>query len=333
MKRMRALVTGGAGFLGSHLCERLLADSHEVIALDDFSTGSPDNVAHLAVSPRFTLVEHDVGNPFDYKVDRVYHLASPASPVHYQRDPVRTTLTNVQGTLRALECAERRGARLLLASTSEVYGDPLVHPQAEDYLGNVNPIGPRACYDEGKRCAESLVMDFSRLERADVRIARIFNTYGPRMAVNDGRVVSHFIVQALRGEDLPIHGSGEQTRSFCYVDDLVEGLVRLMEHPRARGPMNLGSPGEFTVLELAEEVLRLTQSKSRMVFRPLPEDDPRKRRPSIDRAREALGFEPRVPLRQGLRRTIESFRAVLLVGATEAPSPRPAMERGVDPCS
>lgn len=319
MNVMRALVTGGAGFLGSHLCERLLGDGLSVIALDDFSTGSPDNVAHLVENPRFTLVEQDVADPFDFEVDRIYNLASPASPPHYQRDPVRTTVTNVLGTLRALEHAERRGARLLQASTSEVYGDPTVHPQPESYLGNVNPIGPRACYDEGKRCAESLVMDFARQGLAEVRIARIFNTYGPRMALDDGRVVSNFIVQALRGDDLTVYGSGTQTRSFCYVDDLIDGLIRLMEHPHAIGPVNLGNPGEFTVLELAEEVLRLTQSRSRIVFRPLPEDDPRQRRPSIDLARALLGFEPRVPLRQGLRRTIESFRASLQSGLRELP--------------
>lgn len=319
MKVMRALVTGGAGFLGSHLCERLLGDGLSVIALDDFSTGFPDNVAHLVENPRFTLVEQDVADPFDFEVDRIYNLASPASPPHYQRDPVRTTVTNVLGTLRALECAERRGARLLQASTSEVYGDPMVHPQPESYLGNVNPIGPRACYDEGKRCAESLVMDFARQGLAEVRIARIFNTYGPRMALDDGRVVSNFIVQALRGDDLTVYGSGTQTRSFCYVDDLVDGLIRLMEHPHAIGPVNLGNPGEFTMLDLAEEVLRLTQSRSRIVFRPLPEDDPRQRRPSIDLARALLGFEPRVPLRQGLRRTIESFRASLQSGLRELP--------------
>lgn len=317
MKVMRALVTGGAGFLGSHLCERLLRDGHEVIALDDLSTGSPDNVAHLQRDARFTLVEQDVAIPYDFEVDRVYNLASPASPVHYQRDPVRTTMTNVLGTLRALELAERRRARVLQASTSEVYGDPEVHPQPEGYVGHVNPIGPRACYDEGKRCAESLVMDFARAGRAQVRLARIFNTYGPRMAVDDGRVVSNFIVQALRGDDLTVYGSGNQTRSFCYVDDLIDGLVRLMEHPHERGPVNLGNPAEFTVLELAEEVIRLTQSKSRIVHRPLPIDDPRQRRPSIELARAALGFEPRVPLRQGLRRTIESFRAALHTSVRE----------------
>ncbi|AUX48896.1 NAD-dependent dehydratase [Sorangium cellulosum] len=315
-KSLRVLVTGGAGFLGSHLCERLLGEGHEVIALDDFSTGSPESVAHLMRSRRFWLVEHDVALPFDYEVDRIYHLASPASPARYQRDPVRTTITNVAGALHALECAERHGARLLQASTSEVYGDPEVHPQPESYLGRVNPVGVRACYDEGKRCAESLVMDFHRQGRASARIARIFNTYGPRMAVDDGRVVSNFIVQALRGEDITVHGSGAQTRSFCYVDDLVEGCLRLMEHPADVGPVNLGNPAEVTVLELAQEILRLTGSASRIVHRPLPEDDPRQRRPAIELARRLLGFEPRVALRQGLRATIESFRRAL-AGAGE----------------
>jgi UDP-glucuronate decarboxylase len=308
---MRVLVTGGAGFVGSHLCERLLAEGNEVIALDDFSTGSPDNVAHLMRSSRFWLVEHDVTTAFDYEVDRLYNLASPASPARYQEDPVRTTITNVVGTLHALLCAERHGARLLQASTSEVYGDPVVHPQHEGYAGRVSPIGVRACYDEGKRCAESLAMDFHRAGRAAVRIARIFNTYGPRMAVDDGRAVSNFIVQALRGEDITLYGDGSQTRSFCYIDDLVDGFLRLMEHPTEAGPVNLGNPAEVTVLELGQEVLRLTGSPSRIVFRPLPEDDPKQRRPAIDKARRALGFEPRVGLRQGLRATIESFRDAL----------------------
>lgn len=312
MKAFRILVTGGAGFLGSHLCERLLRDGHAVIALDDFSTGSYDNIAHLRVNPRFSLMDQDVVEPFDPDVERIYNLACPASPNHYQRDPIRTTITNVVGVLRVLECAERHGARVLQASTSEVYGDPEVHPQPETYTGNVNPIGARACYDEGKRCAESLVRDFDRLGRAEVRIARIFNTYGPRMAIDDGRVVSNLIVQALRGEDLTVYGTGNQTRSFCYVDDLIEGLVRLMEHPEERGPVNLGNPEEFTILDLAEEVLHVTEgSRSRIVFRELPEGDPRQRRPVIDLARRVLGFEPLVTLRQGLRRTVESFRGIL----------------------
>jgi UDP-glucuronate decarboxylase len=305
---MRILVTGGAGFVGSHLCERLLGEGHEVIALDDLSSGARENVAHLARG-RFTLIEHDVQKPYDLQVDRLYNLASPASPPRYQRDPVGTTLTSVLGAYHALELARRRGARVLQASTSEVYGDPEVHPQPESYRGAVSPIGIRACYDEGKRCAESLMMDYQRTHGVEVRIARIFNTYGPRMAPDDGRVVSNFIVRALRGEDLVVHGDGSQTRSFCYVDDLVDGLVRLMDHPTERGPVNLGNAGEFTVLELAEEVRALCASRSRIVFAPLPADDPRQRRPALDRAREVLGYEPRVPLRLGLRRTIESFRA------------------------
>jgi UDP-glucuronate decarboxylase len=305
---MRILVTGGAGFVGSHLCERLLGEGHEVIALDDLSSGSRENVAHLARG-RFTLIEHDVRKPFELRVDRVYNLASPASPPRYQRDPVGTVLTNVLGAYHALELARRCSARVLQASTSEVYGDPEVHPQPESYRGAVSPTGIRACYDEGKRCAEALMMDYLRTHAVEVRIARIFNTYGPRMAPDDGRVVSNFIVRALSGEDLVVHGDGAQTRSFCYVDDLVEGLVRLMEHPSERGPVNLGNAGEFTVLELAEEVRALCGSRSRIVFAPLPADDPRQRRPLLDRAREVLGYEPRVPLRQGLRRTMESFRA------------------------
>jgi UDP-glucuronate decarboxylase len=322
MTMHRIVVTGGAGFLGSHLCERLVAAGHEVIAVDDFSTGSAANVAHLASAPRFRLVEQDVTDPLDFAVDRIYNLASPASPVHYQRDPVRTTLTNVLGTYRALELAERRRARLLQASTSEVYGDPDVHPQREDYRGNVNPIGARACYDEGKRCAETLVMDYWRSRGVSVRLARIFNTYGPRMAIDDGRVVTNFIVQALRGEDLTVYGDGSQTRSFCYVDDLIDGFVRLMEHPDERGPVNLGNPVEFTVLELAQEILRLTGSRSRIVFRELPEDDPRQRRPDIDRARRSLGFEPRISLRHGLKRTIDSLRVALEQSDGPASAPR-----------
>ncbi len=316
---LRVLVTGGAGFVGSHLCDRLIREGHEVTAIDDFSTGSHQNVAHLLHNRRFRLVEHDVTRPYDAvvydaAVDRVYNLASPASPPHYQRDPVRTTMINVVGTYNALTLAERCAARVFQASTSEVYGDPEVHPQPESYRGAVNPIGIRSCYDEGKRCAESLVMDFHRSRGVEVRLARIFNTYGPRMALDDGRVVSNFIVQALRGEDLTVYGNGSQTRSFCYVDDLVEGIVRLMEHPSEKGPVNLGNPEEFTVLELAEEVIRLTGSRSRIVFRPLPQDDPRQRQPVIDQARKALGFEPKVPLHVGLRRTIEGFRSVLGLG-------------------
>ncbi|APR80485.1 dTDP-glucose 4,6-dehydratase [Minicystis rosea] len=315
---MRILVTGGAGFIGSHLCEHLLGEGHEVIALDNFSTGARENVAHLAAHRRFSLIEQDVMKPIDLVVDRVYNLASPASPPKYQRDPVRTLLTNVLGAFHALEVGRRSGARVFQASTSEVYGDPEVHPQPESYRGSVNPIGIRACYDEGKRCAESLMMDYHRKHRVAVRIARVFNTYGPRMAPDDGRVVSNFIVQALRGEDLTIYGDGSQTRSFCYVDDLVQGIVHLMEHPHELGPVNLGNPGEFTVRELAEEVLHLTGSKGRLVFAPLPDDDPRQRRPVIDKARATLGFEPRIQLRQGLHKTIEWFRARVTQRCVEA---------------
>ena len=306
---MRILVTGGAGFLGSHLCERLLHEGHEVLALDDLSTGSRANVAHLLRSRRFSVIEHDVTNPYDFAVQRIYNLASPASPPHYQRDPVRTTLINVIGTRNALDLGRRHHARVLQASTSEVYGDPEVHPQPESYRGSVDPTGVRACYDEGKRCAESLVMDYRRRWRLEVRLPRIFNTYGPRMAEGDGRVVSNFIVQALAGEALTVYGDGSQTRSFCYVDDLVDGLIKLMEHADDLGPINLGNPTEITVLDLAQEILRLTKSQSHIVFHPLPEGDPRQRRPVIDKARAALGFEPRVPLQRGLRKTIESFYA------------------------
>jgi UDP-glucuronate decarboxylase len=311
MKNDRVLVMGGAGFLGSHLCERLLGDGHEVYAVDDFCTGSRRNVAHLTSHPRFFLVEHDVVAPFHLPVGRIYNLACPASPIHYQADPVKTTLTSVLGTLHALRLASSCSARLLLASTSEVYGDPDVHPQPESYHGNVNPIGPRACYDEGKRCAESLAMDFYRAHGVSVRIARIFNTYGPRMNKDDGRVVSNFVVQALSGEDLTVYGDGNQTRSFCYVDDLVDGLVRLMEHPAIEGPVNLGNPEEFTVMELAEEVLRSTGSTSAIRRMPLPVDDPKLRRPTIERARKELGFNPRVKLKEGLAKTVAYFRELL----------------------
>jgi UDP-glucuronate decarboxylase len=326
MAMMRVLVTGGAGFLGSHLCERLLGNADEVIALDNFSTGSPEGVAHLIEHPRFTLVEHDVTRPYHFEVDRIYNLASPASPIQYQREPIRTTLTNVLGALHALDLGRRMRARVFQASTSEVYGDAEVHPQPEGYAGAVNPVGIRACYDEGKRCAESLVMDFHRTTGVDVRLGRLFNTYGPRMAPDDGRVVSNFIVQALREEDLTVYGDGSQTRSFCYVDDLIEGMVRLMEHPLETGPMNLGNPAEFTVLELAEEVIRLTGARSRIVFLPLPADDPRQRRPAIDHARRTLGFDPRVPLSTGLRRTIEYFQLSLSRKLRPAVSSAPANE-------
>jgi UDP-glucuronate decarboxylase len=301
------LVTGAAGFVGSHLCDRLLADGHVVWGLDNLSSGSTANLAHLRRHPRFAFIEQDVTQPCELPVQCIYNLACPASPPFYQRDPVATTLTSVLGTWQMLELARRRGARLLQASTSEIYGDPAVHPQPEIYHGDVNPIGQRACYDEGKRCAETLCFDFLRQHGTDVRVARIFNTYGPRMLPDDGRVVSNFVVQALRGEALTLYGSGEQTRSFCYVDDTVDGLVRLMQGD-TRGPVNLGNPHEVTMRTLAEEILRLTGGQAELVHRPLPEDDPRRRCPDIALAQRALGWSPRVPLEQGLLRTIAYFR-------------------------
>jgi UDP-glucuronate decarboxylase len=309
----RVLVTGGAGFLGGHLCERLLAAGHEVLCVDNFFTGRRANVAHLLGHPRFELLRHDVTFPLYVEVDRVYNLACPASPAHYQHDPVQTTKTSVHGAINMLGLAKRVGAAILQASTSEVYGDPEVHPQPEGYRGRVNPVGPRACYDEGKRCAETLFFDYHRQHGVRIKVARIFNTYGPRMHPGDGRVVSNFIVQALRGEPITVHGDGGQTRSFCYVDDLVEGLARLMATDGAvTGPVNLGNPAEFTVLELAERVLRLTGSRSRLTFAPLPADDPARRRPDISRAKELLGgWEPKVPLEEGLGRTVAYFRELL----------------------
>jgi UDP-glucuronate decarboxylase len=301
------LVTGGAGFVGSHLCERLLKDGNVVIAMDDLSTGSRENIDHLLRRKDFRFVLQDVTTPFEVQCDRIFHLACPASPINYQRNPIKTVVTNVVGTLNALSLASRTGARMLLSSTSEVYGDPDVHPQPESYRGNVNPIGPRACYDEGKRCAETLCFDHYREAAVDIRVARIFNTYGPRMAVDDGRVVSNFIVQALRGEALTVYGSGQQTRSFCYVDDLVEGLCRLMDGNDI-GPINLGNPGEFTIRELAEKVIALTGSKSQLIEKPLPQDDPKQRRPDITKAQQVLGFSPKIPLAEGLAPTIEYFR-------------------------
>jgi len=309
---MRTLVTGGAGFLGSHLVDRLLAAGHEVVALDNLLTGSRRNLAHLEGDCRFTFLEHDVTRPYEVAgVDRIYNLACAASPRKYQADPIHTTLTSVLGVLHALELARKTGARVLQASTSEVYGEPDVHPQPESYRGNVNPIGPRACYDEGKRCAESLLMDHHRKHGTEIRIARIFNTYGPRMDLEDGRVVSTFIAQALRGEALTLYGEGRQTRSFCYVDDLIDGLVSLMEHPNETGPINLGNPEEITVAELAELVRALVGSASPTELRPLPVDDPRQRCPVIDRARSLLGFEPKIVLREGLARTIADVRSRL----------------------
>lgn len=308
---MRILVTGGAGFIGSHLCERLLGEGHEVLCLDNFFTGSKGNIELLLDHHRFELIRHDITQPILLEVERVYNLACPASPIHYQYNPVKTIKTSVLGTIHMLGLAKRVRARILQASTSEVYGDPQVHPQTEDYWGHVNPIGIRSCYDEGKRVAETLMMDYHRQNQVDIRIVRIFNTYGPRMAVNDGRVVSNFIVQALRGEDLTVYGDGGQTRSFCYVDDLVEGMIRMMECEAVTGPLNLGNPAETSILEFAQRIIDLTGSKSRIVFKPLPADDPQQRRPEISMARERLGWQPAVPLETGLGKTIDYFTALL----------------------
>ena len=308
----RILITGGAGFIGSFLCERLLAAGHEILCVDNFFTGTRANVAALVAHPMFELMRHDVTFPLYVEVDEIYNLACPASPVHYQYDPVQTTKTSVHGAINMLGLAKRVRATILQASTSEVYGDPTVHPQPEEYWGNVNPIGPRSCYDEGKRCAETLFFDYRRQHKLKIKVARIFNTYGPRMHPNDGRVVSNFVVQALKGEPITIFGDGLQTRAFCYVDDLVDGLVRLMESPEeVSGPINLGNPGEFTMRELAELVLELTGSASTIEFRPLPADDPRQRRPDISKAESVLGWRPSTPLREGLGRTIAYFDALL----------------------
>ncbi len=308
LTRKRVLVTGGAGFVGSHLCERLVADGHDVLCVDNYFTGRKDNVAHLLPLPQFEALRHDVTFPLYVEVDEIYNLACPASPIHYQFDPVQTTKTSVIGAINALGLAKRTGARVLQASTSEVYGDPTVHPQPESYRGNVNPLGPRACYDEGKRCAETLFFDYHRQHRTQIKVVRIFNTYGPRMHPNDGRVVSNFIGQALRGEDITLYGDGMQTRAFCYVDDLVDGLVRMMgTGPQVTGPINLGNPHEIPVRELAERVIRLTGSRSRMVHRTLPQDDPMQRCPDIGLARQAFGWEPRIGLDDGLGRTIAYF--------------------------
>jgi len=304
---MRILVTGGAGFLGSHLCERLLQSGNEVICLDNFFTGSKDNIRHLIGHDHFELLRHDVISPIEIECDTIYNLACPASPVHYQFNPVRTIQANVLGVTNMLELAKRTKARILQASTSEVYGDPTVHPQKEDYWGNVNPIGIRSCYDEGKRVAETLMMDYHRQHKMDIRIARIFNTYGPRMALNDGRVVSNFILQALRGGEITVYGDGRQTRSFCYVDDMVDGLIALMAAGDFIGPVNLGNPNEFTVLELAEKVIKLTRSASSIAYKSLPEDDPTQRQPDIALARERLGWKPTVELEEGLKSTIAYF--------------------------
>lgn len=304
----RILVTGGAGFIGSFLCERLLDTGAEVLCVDNFFTGRRTNVAHLLDNPRFEVMRHDVTVPLFVEVDQIYNMACPASPVHYQFDPVQTTKTSVHGAINMLGLAKRTRAKILQASTSEVYGDPEVHPQTEDYWGNVNPLGPRACYDEGKRCAETLFFDYHRQHNVAIKVARIFNTYGPRMHPNDGRVVSNFIVQALKGEDITLYGDGEQTRSFCYVSDLVEGLIRLMNTgDEVTGPINLGNPGEFTIRQLAEKIIEMTGARSKLVHKPLPQDDPRQRQPDITRARETLDWVPAVALDEGLKPTIEYF--------------------------
>lgn len=308
----KILVTGGAGFLGSHLCEQLINDGHDVLCVDNFFTGTKQNIAHLIGNPNFELLRHDVTFPLYVEVDQIYNLACPASPIHYQFDPVQTTKTSVHGAINMLGLAKRVGARILQASTSEVYGDPEEHPQTEGYWGRVNPIGLRSCYDEGKRCAETLFFDYQRQHRLDIKVIRIFNTYGPRMHPNDGRVVSNFVVQALRGEDITIYGDGSQTRSFCYVDDMIEGFKRMMNSETGfTGPVNMGNPGEFTMLELAEKVMRLTASKSRLTFKALPMDDPKQRQPNIALAKEKLGWEPTVCLEDGLRETIAYFRKLL----------------------
>ena len=305
------LITGGAGFLGSHLCDRLIASGHDVVCVDNFFTGTKRNIEHLIGHPRFELVRHDVTFPLYIEVDQIYNLACPASPVHYQHDPVQTTKTSVHGAINMLGLAKRLKCRIFQASTSEVYGDPSVHPQTESYWGNVNPIGTRSCYDEGKRCAETLFFDYYRQHKLEIKVARIFNTYGPRMHPNDGRVVSNFIVQALRGEPITIYGDGQQTRSFCYVDDLIEGFIRLMESPaELTGPVNLGNPGEFSMLELAKKVIDLTGSKSELTFRPLPQDDPKQRRPDISLASAKLNWQPAIPLQDGLRHTIAYFESL-----------------------
>ena len=308
---MVTLVTGGAGFLGSHLCERLLERGQDVVCVDNFFTGRRRNVAHLLDNPRFELMRHDVVDPFKVEVDRIFNLACPASPVHYQYNPIKTVKTSVMGAINCLGLAKRVGARILQASTSEVYGDPEVHPQPEEYRGNVNPIGLRACYDEGKRCAETLFFDYHRENKVDIRVIRIFNTYGPRMLADDGRVVSNFIVQALKGEDLTIYGDGTQTRSFCFVDDLLEGMMGIMEQETTVGPVNLGNPTEFTIRELAEKVLEKVGSSSKLIEKPLPADDPMQRKPDISLAQEVIDWTPGVELDEGLDRTIPYFRSLL----------------------
>lgn len=311
--RKRVLVTGGAGFLGSHLCERLINEGADVLCVDNFYSGTRDNIRHLMANPRFELMRHDVTFPLYIEIDEIYNLACPASPVHYQRDPVQTTKTSVMGAINMLGLAKRTKARILQASTSEVYGDPNIHPQLETYWGNVNPIGIRSCYDEGKRCAETLCFDYFRQHRLDIKVVRIFNTFGPRMHVNDGRVVSNFVVQALRGEDITIYGDGLQTRSFCYVDDLIDGLVRMMASPlEVTGPINLGNPVELSIKQLAELVLGIVGGPSRLVLKDLPQDDPRQRKPDISLAQESLGWAPKTDLAQGIEKTVDYFRSLLL---------------------
>lgn len=310
--KKRILVTGGAGFVGSHLCERLLREENDVVCVDNYFTGSKENIAHLLSNPYFEAVRHEITFPLYVEVDQIYNLACPASPVHYQMDPVQTTKTSVIGAINMLGLAKRTKARILQASTSEVYGDPEVHPQTEDYWGRVNPIGIRSCYDEGKRCAETLFFDYYRQYQLPIKVVRIFNTYGPRMHPNDGRVVSNFIVQALRGEDITIYGSGQQTRSFCYVDDLVDGLIRMMNSDaETTGPLNMGNPGEFTMLELAEKILHFTSSTSKLVFLPLPQDDPKQRQPDISKTRAKLDWSPKVELDEGLQKTIAYFKKIV----------------------
>jgi UDP-glucuronate decarboxylase len=318
----KILVTGGAGFLGSHLCERLLAQGHEVLCVDNFFTGTRRNIAHLVDDRSFELLRHDITMPLYVEIDEIYNLACPASPIHYQFDPVQTTKTSVHGAINVLGLAKRVKARVLQASTSEVYGDPEIHPQPETYWGRVNPIGYRACYDEGKRCAETLFFDYHRQHDLEIKVVRIFNTYGPRMHPNDGRVVSNFIVQALRGEDITIYGDGSQTRAFCYVDDLVEAILRMMAtDPEITGPVNIGNPGEFSMRELADLVIELTGTKSKIVTRPLPPDDPKQRRPDISLAKHVLGWEPRIALRDGLRKTVDYFDAFLREEGSLAKAP------------
>ncbi len=313
--RKRVLVTGGAGFLGSFLCERLLKEGCDVVCVDNFYTGTKRNIVHLLEDPYFELMRHDITFPLYLEVDEIYNLACPASPIHYQNDPVQTTKVNVHGSINMLGLAKRLKARILQASTSEVYGDPTVHPQTEDYWGNVNTIGPRSCYDEGKRCAETLFFDYHRQHGLNIKVARIFNTYGPRMHPNDGRVISNFIMQALSGRDITVYGEGNQTRSFCYVDDLIDGLIRMMDSPDDfTGPVNLGNPGEYSIVELAQKVLEIIGAKSKIVFKPLPQDDPMQRQPDITLARNQLGWEPKAGLEEGLRRTIDYFKQLIVNG-------------------